>query len=176
MAISPIRIDKGSPDLLAKMLTLGSGNVLKCYQCGTCVGDCPATLSDLHVRRLMKYAIYGLEGHILEDQGVWGCTTCHACSQRCPEGASPFELVMAVRRYQSQMGRFPEALRSIASNILELGHAVDLQDKHRKARAAVGLPEVPPTILQHPEMLEEIRKIVGAREFIKFVEKGDDQQ
>lgn len=174
MAVFPIRIDEGSPDLLAKMAMLGSGNVLKCYQCGTCVGDCPATLSDLHVRRLMKYSIYGLEGRVLEENGVWGCTTCHACSQRCPEGASPFELVMAVRRYQSQMGRLPEALRSIASNILTQGHAVDLQEKHKKARVAVGLPEVPSTILQHPEMLEEIRKIVGAREFIKFVEKGGD--
>jgi CoB--CoM heterodisulfide reductase subunit C len=175
MAVHPVRIDMGSPDLIAKMRALGSGTVVKCYQCGTCVGDCPATLSDLHVRRLMKYSIYGLEDRILADQSVWGCTTCHACSERCPEGASPFELVMAVRRYQSQMGRLPEALRSISSNILEIGHAVDLQDKHKKARKAVGLPEVPPTVLAHPEMMEEVRAIVGAREFIKFVRKGGDE-
>jgi CoB--CoM heterodisulfide reductase subunit C len=174
MAVTPVRIDLGSSDLLAKMSALGSGNVLKCYQCGTCVGDCPATLSDLHVRRLMKFSIYGLEDHILDDQGVWGCTTCHACSERCPEGASPFELVMAVRRYQSQLGRLPEALRAIASNVVKMGHAVDLQEKHKKARLSVGLAEVPPTILQHPEMLEEVKGIVAAREFLKLIEKGGD--
>jgi heterodisulfide reductase subunit C len=79
---------------------------------------------------------------------------------------------MAVRRYQSQMGKLPEALRSISANILEHGHAVDLGDKHKKARVAVGLPEVPPTVLSHPDMLAELKAIVGAREFIKFVEKG----
>ncbi|UCC92248.1 MAG: 4Fe-4S dicluster domain-containing protein [Thermoplasmata archaeon] len=174
MTVTPVRIDMGAPDLLARMASLGSGNVLKCYQCGTCVGDCPAILSDLHVRRLMKYSIYGLEDRILGDQGVWGCTTCHACSERCPEGASPFELVMAVRRYQSQLGKLPEALRAISGNVLEMGHAVDLQEKHKKARVSVGLPEVPPTILQHPEMLEEVRSIVAARELMGLLEKGGD--
>jgi CoB--CoM heterodisulfide reductase subunit C len=172
MSVHPVRIDMGDGDLLAKMEALGSGDVLKCYQCGTCVGDCPATLSDLHVRKLMKYSIYGLEERVLADQGVWGCTTCHACSERCPEGASPFELVMAVRRYQSQMGRLPEALRSISANIMEFGHAVDLGDKHKKARASVGLPEVPPTVLAHPEMMEGLQAIVNSREFAKFLEKG----
>ncbi|NIS12462.1 MAG: 4Fe-4S dicluster domain-containing protein, partial [Thermoplasmata archaeon] len=157
LSVHPLRIDMGSKDLLSKMEVLGSGNVLKCYQCGTCVGDCPATLSDLHVRKLMKYSIYGLEDRLLSDTGVWGCTTCHACSERCPEGASPFELVMAVRRYQSQMGKLPEALRAIAGNIMEYGHAVDLGEKHKKARKAVGLPEVPPTVLAHPDMMKDIQ-------------------
>ena len=83
--------------------------------------------------------------------------------------------LMAVRRFQSQMGRLPEALRSVAIAIMEHGHAVDLGDRHRKARNGVGLPEVPPTVLARPEMMEEIQAIVRAREFAKFVEKGGDE-
>jgi heterodisulfide reductase subunit C len=174
MVATPIRIDEGSSDLLSKIEALGGGEVTKCYQCGTCVGDCPATLSDLHVRRLMKYSVYGLETRILEEAAVWGCTTCHQCSERCPEGASPFELVMAVRRFQSQNGALPDALRLVSQNILKYGHAVDLQDKHKKARVAVGLEEVPSTILKHPEMLDEVRRIVTNREFLHLIEKGGE--
>jgi CoB--CoM heterodisulfide reductase subunit C len=174
MVLAPIRIDLGSPELLGRIQALGSGDVLRCYQCGTCVGDCPAVLSDLHVRRLMKYSIYGLEDQLLNDKGVWGCTTCHQCSERCPEDASPYELVMAIRRYQSKNGLLPEALRSVSRNILSTGHSVDLEDKHKKARAAVGLPEVPPTILKHPEMLEELKAIMEAREVVNVIAKGGE--
>jgi len=99
MTVLPLRIDMGSDEVLGRVRALGSGEVLKCYQCGTCVGNCPAILSDLHIRKLMKYSIYGLETLLLDDQGVWGCTTCHLCSDRCPEDASPYELVMAIRRH-----------------------------------------------------------------------------
>ena len=174
MVVTPIRIDMGSSNLLFEMQSLGSGDVNKCYQCGSCVGDCPAIRMDLHVRRLMKYSIYGLEDHVLQDKGVWGCTTCYQCSERCPEGASPYELVMAVRRYQSRNGRLPPTLKKIARNILEFGHSVDLQDKHKKARAAVGLPEMPPTILKHPELIEELRSIVDAFEVSDHIVEGGE--
>lgn len=174
MVAIPLRIDMGSPDLLARIQGLGAGNVLKCYQCGTCVGDCPATLSDLHVRRLMKYSIYGLEIPLLDDKGVWGCTTCHKCSERCPEDASPFELVMAIRRYQSQGGKLPETLRSVSANILAFGHSVNFEDKHKKARVAVGLPEMPPTIIKHPEMLDEVKRIVEAGNIMSIIEGGGE--
>ena len=174
MAVVPLRIDMGTPDLLAKVRSLGSGDVLKCYQCGTCIGECPAVQSQLHVRRLMKYCIYGLAEPLMHDKGVWGCTTCHLCSERCPEGASPFELVMAIRRYQSQEGKLPQALRSIANNIITLGHSVDIEDKHKKARASVGLPELPPTIIGHPEMLKEVKAIVEARGLADFLSDGGE--
>jgi len=172
MVTKPLRIDHGSSQLLRGIEALGSGDVLKCYQCGTCVGDCPAIFSDLHIRRLMKYSIYGLEDLLLEDTGVWGCTTCLLCSERCPEGASPFDLVLAVRRFQGRSGRLPEALKEIANNILLTGHSVPIEEKHRKARLKVGLQEVPPTIAKDPKMLEELRTIIEFRGVDKLLENG----
>jgi heterodisulfide reductase subunit C len=81
---------------------------------------------------------------------------------------------MAIRRYQSQEGKLPDALRKIANNIITLGHSVDIEDKHKKARASVGLPELPPTIIRHPEMLGEIKAIIEARELTKYLSGGGD--
>jgi heterodisulfide reductase subunit C len=172
MSVGPIRIDIGSPELMGRMKALGAGDVLKCYQCGTCVGDCPATYSGLHVRKLMKYSIYGLEDLLLDDPAVWGCTTCHQCSERCPEGASPFDLVQAVRRFQGRQGKLPKELMGIIDNLLEYGHSVSIEDKHRKARLKVGLPEIPPTIAEFPDMLKELRTIVEFRGVNKILEQG----
>lgn len=174
MAAIPLRIDLGSSELLDQIIALGSGDVLKCYQCGTCVGDCPATIDALHVRRLMKLAIYGLDEPLKGDAAVWSCTTCHQCSERCPEGASPTELVMAIRRLQSQEGMLPEAIRRICLNILANGHAIEVEDKHKKARKAVGLPELPPTALSHPEALEEIKAIVESRGLAALKGRGGE--
>ncbi len=112
---------------------------------------------------------------MLEDSGVWGCTTCLQCSERCPEGASPFDLVLAVRRFQGRNGRLPEALKDITINILLSGHSVPIEDKHRKARLKVGLQEVPPTIAKDPKMLEELRTIVEFRGVDKLLDNGGDE-
>lgn len=175
MVSNPLRIDQGSTQLMGRTKALGSGDVLKCYQCGTCVGDCPAVFSNLHIRRLMKYSIYGLEDLLLEDTGVWDCTTCLQCSERCPEGASPFDLVLAVRRFQGQSGRLPEELRAITYSILLTGHSVSIEDKHMKARLKVGLEEVPPTIAKDPKMLEELRIMAEFRGVVKLLDKGGDE-
>jgi heterodisulfide reductase subunit C len=175
MVANPLRIDQGSAELMGRLNALGSCDVLKCYQCGTCVGDCPAAFSNLHIRRLMKYSIYGLEDLLLEDPGVWDCTTCLQCSERCPEGASPFDLVLAVRRFQGQSGRLPEELRAITLKILMTGHSVSIEDKHLKARLKVGLQEVPPTIAMDPKMLAEMRAMAEFCGVVRFLDNGGDE-
>lgn len=174
MAVTPLRIDLGTPDFLEKIEGMGALNILKCYQCGTCSAGCPAMIDELNPRRLMKLMVYGLKNMIMENRAIWSCTSCHQCSERCPEGAFPFEMIMAIRRIQSQDGLLPKPLRKVCSNLMQWGHTVNVEEKHRKARQAVGLPELPPTIISHPEMEGDMRAIAEARGIIDLIEGGGD--
>jgi len=68
----------------------------------------------------------------------------------------------------------PEALRAVSKTILATGHSVELEEKHKKARAAVGLPEIPPTVLRHTELLSELRAIAEARNTMEAISKGGE--
>ena len=43
--------------------------------------------------------MWGLKDRLLRDPDVWECYYCGDCSRRCPRGANPGELMMALRRY-----------------------------------------------------------------------------
>jgi len=57
-----------------------------CYQCGACVGDCPAnTYSDgaFNPREIMLKVLYGLGDELIcEDSILWDCTNCYNCHER----------------------------------------------------------------------------------------------
>ncbi|MHC4230312.1 MAG: 4Fe-4S dicluster domain-containing protein [Planctomycetota bacterium] len=63
------------------------GNLVSfCYQCGACVGDCPAATysSDFNPREIMLKVLYGLELELLVvDSTLWHCTNCYNCHERC---------------------------------------------------------------------------------------------
>ena len=94
----PIRIE---PDLdFIRSLRAHGGNTLKeCFQCGTCSATC--TLSpDLEPfpRKEMAWAVWGMKERLLKDPDVWLCHQCNDCSERCPRGARPGDVLAAVRR------------------------------------------------------------------------------
>jgi len=94
----PIRIE---PDLdFIRSLRAHGGNTLKeCFQCGTCSATC--TLSpDLEPfpRKEMAWAVWGMKERLLTDPDVWLCHQCNDCSERCPRGARPGDVLAAVRR------------------------------------------------------------------------------
>ncbi len=60
-----------------------------CYQCGACAGKCPIfrRYSNFNPRRIMKKLLLGeFNKETLEEQQIWFCRMCSACSTRCPQG------------------------------------------------------------------------------------------
>ena len=86
----PVRIDFGFRRRLAEKI---EGNrVAYCYQCGACVGDCPAAAYSeaFNPRRIMLQVLYGLGDELLgEDSPLWLCTNCYNCHERCPQDVKP---------------------------------------------------------------------------------------
>ena len=70
-----VRVDFAFKRELAKKV---EGNLANfCYQCGACVGDCPATRysEEFNPREIMLKVLYGLETELLGEGNVlWQCT------------------------------------------------------------------------------------------------------
>jgi heterodisulfide reductase subunit C/quinone-modifying oxidoreductase subunit QmoC len=58
---------------------------------------------------MIRYAQVGARDKILDNaQELWRCLHCGLCTQTCPRGANPGELIMGLRRFAlDRWRRFP---------------------------------------------------------------------
>ncbi|MDI9645964.1 MAG: 4Fe-4S dicluster domain-containing protein [Archaeoglobales archaeon] len=91
-----------NPKIAEEIIKMGGKSLLECYQCGSCTAVCPITESiDVSFRRAIRYTQIGLNEKILGDITPWTCNLHGDCTDSCPRGASPSEVLAAIRRYQS---------------------------------------------------------------------------
>ena len=79
-----------------------------CYQCGACVGDCPAATysSTFNPREIMLKVLYGLgEELLVEDSVLWECTNCYNCHERCPQEVKPVEVIISLKNMLADRGQ-----------------------------------------------------------------------
>ena len=78
----------------------GAVDFTACYNCGNCTAVCPLTEGDnTFPRRMLRYAVLGLEEEIHKSPDPWLCYYCGDCSDSCPRQANPGEIMMSLRRY-----------------------------------------------------------------------------
>lgn len=78
----------------------GAVDFTACYNCGSCTAVCPLAENDnTFPRRLLRYAVLGLEDDIQGAPEPWLCYYCGDCSETCPRQANPGEMMMSLRRY-----------------------------------------------------------------------------
>jgi len=81
-----------------KVKEISGQNLQLCYQCGMCVGSCPAASKmDLSPRQIIELARLGLEDEIANSSTVWTCASCLACTVNCPRGFDLSTLMEAIR-------------------------------------------------------------------------------
>lgn len=137
-----------------------------CFNCSTCISGCPASYADppLLIRNLARMVILGLEDELLEDDTPWTCVTCSRCEEMCPMDVKPFELCLAIRRWQSgnDETRIPPSIVEIYSR----GYTQAVE-KNTEQRKALGLPEKLPTLTEYPELLDKFRNMLMQTKVIK---------
>ena len=88
------------PDLeFTRELTEAGGESLKkCFQCATCSVACPlAPANAPYPRKEMVWASWGLRDKLRADVDLWLCHNCGNCSDLCPRGAKPADMMAAAR-------------------------------------------------------------------------------
>lgn len=122
----------------------GSGHNY-CYQCGACVGDCPAAeySERFNPRVIMLQALLGLEENLLgEDSVLWECTNCCTCYERCPQEVKPIDVIVALKNLAVQRGTHPPAVAQLPAAIADTGRTVRVTDLSQRRRAELGLTPV----------------------------------
>jgi quinone-modifying oxidoreductase subunit QmoC len=78
----------------------GGDTAKKCFQCATCTVSCRLSPKDFAFpRKEMIDASWGLKEKLVGDPDLWLCHGCMDCSEQCPRGARPADLMGAVRGY-----------------------------------------------------------------------------
>lgn len=130
-----------------------------CYQCGACVGDCPAAQYSngaFNPRELMLKVLYGLEDELLGEGNVlWQCTNCYNCHERCPQQVKPVEVIVSLKNMLADRGIVPPAAEKVNRTFLAGGRTTPMSSAVVRQREELGLPPLsaPP--------VAEIQQLVG---------------
>jgi heterodisulfide reductase subunit C len=87
------------PEFADELERFGVDKTLECFNCGTCAAICPL-IHEHFPRKMIRYAQVGARERILQNaQDLWRCLHCGLCTQTCPRGADPGELILGLRRF-----------------------------------------------------------------------------
>jgi heterodisulfide reductase subunit B len=131
-----------------------------CYQCGACVGDCPATTysGTFNPRELMLKVLYGLSDELLGEESVlWQCTNCYNCHERCPQQVKPVEVIISLKNMLADRGVVPPTVAKVIETFEATGRTTQSGTAVDRLREQFGLPPLPPV------PIDEIRTLLAAR-------------
>lgn len=99
-----------------RLIASGGEDLKKCYQCATCSVVCEVSgASQPFPRKEMIWAQWGMKDRLVADVDIWRCHQCNDCSQRCPRGARPGDVMAAIRREAILHYSAPQWLGNIVS-------------------------------------------------------------
>ena len=80
------------------VIKAGGEDLKKCYQCSTCTVACPLTPEGAPFpRKEMINAQWGIKDKLIKNMDAWLCFNCGDCSDQCPRGAKPGDVMAAIR-------------------------------------------------------------------------------
>jgi len=150
-----VKVDFDFRRQLAKKV---EGNLASfCYQCGACVGDCPAATysGTFNPREIMLKVLYGLgEELMVEDSVLWQCTNCYNCAERCPQDVKPAEVIISLKNMLADLNIYPTAVEKIIDTFEKTGRTTPLSPAVDRQRERFGLPPMKPV------PMDEISKLL----------------
>jgi heterodisulfide reductase subunit C len=125
--------------------TLGGEATSYCYQCGACVGDCPAAMysEDFNPREILLQALLGDEDALTgENSPIWDCTNCYTCYERCPQAVRPVEVIIALKNICYQKKTSAAEVNQIVQSVLDTGRTVKITPLSERRRKELDLDEI----------------------------------
>ena len=122
---------------------------IDCFQCMRCTSGCTSLkLLELKPHEIVDLVKFGFVDELLASDIIWTCVTCLKCKERCPQKASPYDLIMALRNVAIEReAKAPEFYMKAVSQILETGLVQNVQKVTTRKmeildRDALGLPKI----------------------------------
>lgn len=128
---------------------LSEREFVNCFQCLKCTSGCTSLkLLELKPHEIIKLVNLGFVDELASSDIIWACATCLKCVQRCPQKASPYHVIMALRNLAVEReAKVPEEYLKAVSQILETGLAETTQKVVTKKmetfdRESLKLPKI----------------------------------
>jgi heterodisulfide reductase subunit C len=124
--VDSMSMAKPNPQARARILVkLHGRELLNCFQCMKCTSGCTALkLLELKPHEIEKLVNLSLVDELVSSDIIWTCATCLKCIQRCPQKASPYHIIMALRNLTVEREtKVPEAYMRAVSLVMESGLA-----------------------------------------------------
>jgi succinate dehydrogenase/fumarate reductase iron-sulfur protein len=122
-----------------------------CIECGLCLSACPvaAAATGFVGPAALAAAARSIEepgageredvlAWVNRPEGVWQCTTCRACVDRCPAGIAPMARIVDLRRALVERGDVEPLLQQALQNFAMQGNSFGTSAR-RRARWTKGL-------------------------------------
>ena len=167
-----VRLDEADAEFSEAVAKAGGEKINVCFQCGTCVASCPVNRFEetYNPRLILRMAMLGLKKRVLPSDTIWLCAACYSCTQRCPRGVRPTEVIRAIRNLAVKRGYIPRFFKTLGSAIVNFGRIYEEEEFVNEMRADLELPPVPPV------NLEEVTKVLEYTKIRKLLtaEKGEN--
>lgn len=136
----------------------GAREMRVCFACGTCTAACPvreieATYSP---RKIIHMILLGMREEVLASDFIWLCATCYNCEERCPQGVSFAEIIVAVKNIAAREGKLHPTFFTQIDLLKQFGRLYELEDFDNKKRVKMGLTELKTTEPEVRAILEKI--------------------
>ena len=122
----------------------GGENIKACFACGICTASCPIREIDqrYNPRRIIRMVLLGMKERVLSSEFIWFCSTCYACTERCPQGVRFTDVINAIKNRAVREGHVPIAFSQQVDILKQYGRLYEIDEFDNNKRAALGLPKV----------------------------------
>lgn len=154
--------------------TPGGEGIVKCFACGTCAASCPVREFDekFNPRSIIHMVLLGMRDEVLRSDFVWLCAGCVACQERCPQGITITDLMMALKNIAVRHGIVHQAFAMQAAEVYRYGRLYEVGDLNDR-REKIGLPRIP----EEPEQIRQILEDTGVDKVAKtIIGEGEEKE
>jgi heterodisulfide reductase subunit C len=122
----------------------GGEKIKLCFACGICTASCPIREVDntYNPRRIIRMVLLGMKDRVLRSDFIWFCSTCYACTERCPQGVCFTEVMNAIKNLAVKEGHAHPAYIQQVGLLKQQGRLYEIDDFDNNKRASFGLPKV----------------------------------
>jgi heterodisulfide reductase subunit C len=148
----------------------GGENIKLCFACGICTASCPIREVDdrYNPRRIIRMVLLGMKDRVLKSDFIWLCSSCYACTERCPQGVHFTDVMNTIKNIAVKEGHIHPSYSMQVGIIRKAGRLYEIDAFDNNKRTALGLP-----VVAQPKMFTAIISALTGLDGILDRKKGE---